>query len=141
MCSWEPVCVSECVPEGSVVFFPRYSPPGLLTRRAARTLADGECWQGPRPHHHTPAASRQSSTQPQGAFLGHMHLTQGAGRQVSLKHTAGALINPCRYTLITTDVDTGSPDCEVANISSVLIHFGPSVTFLGQYLSGIPRGE
>lgn len=119
-----------CVFQRGLLFFSRYSPPGLLTRRAARTLPDGGSWQGPCPRRHTPAASRQSSTQPQGAFLGLQHLTQGAGRQVNPKHTAGAptQVHNDYYT-----VHTGSPDCEVADNSSVIIHFGPSVTFLGQH--------
>ena len=99
MCTWETsVCDWRyCVPEGSVIFA-QHSPPGLLTRSTARTLADGECWQGPGPRCCTPAASRQSSTQLQGGFLGHTHLTRVAGRQVNLKHTAGAIRNTCRDT-------------------------------------------
>lgn len=132
LCVWF-VCVLLCS-RGVCCFFARHSPPGLLTRSTARTLADGECWQGLGPRCRAPAASRQSSTWPQGGFLGHTHLTQGVGRQVNLKHTAWALINTCRHTLITTHVDTGSPDCEVAKTCSDIIHFGPGVTFLGQRL-------
>lgn len=61
--------------------------------------------RGSAPDVHTQAASMQSSTQPQGGFLGHTHLTQVAGKQVNLKHAAGAIINTCRHTLITTHVD------------------------------------
>lgn len=61
---------------------------GLPARSNVRTLADGGVLAAARP---TPAASGQSRTQPRGGFLGHAHLTQSSGRQVGLKHTAGAI--------------------------------------------------
>lgn len=127
------VCVLLCS-RGVCCFCSTPSACTRLTRSTARTLADGECWQGLGLRCRTPTASRPNSTQPRGGFSGHTHLTQGAGRQVNLKHTAGPLINTWRHTLIATHADTGSPDYEVAKTCSVIIHFGLGVTFLGQDL-------
>lgn len=95
-------CVCYCVPEGSVVFTLRLdSSQGALQGRWQMASVG----RGSVPGADTPAASRQSIPKPQGGFLGHTHLTQGADRQVNLKHTAGALTNTCRHTLISTHVD------------------------------------
>ena len=126
------VCVCLCVClcatvsyQRSLLFFARQPPPGLLTRRATRTLADGKRWQGLGPQCRTPAASRQSSTQPPrgGGHSGRTHSTQRAGRQVSLKHAAGTLTSTCEDTPATTQLYTGAPDREVAKICGVIIHF------------------
>lgn len=74
---------------------------GLLTRSAVQghwqmVSAGWVSW----PRRHSPAASGQSSTQLQGGCLGHTHLqTQGAGRQVNLKHTCKSMVlHNCCYT-------------------------------------------
>ena len=107
---WTCWCVCRCVPEESVVCAPRAG--GLRARWQMASAGRGSL---PR----TPAASRQSGTRPHGGFLGHAHLTQGAGRQVSFKHSAGSPTNTCTRWVLHTHTHTHTPasarpDCAVA---------------------------
>lgn len=123
-------------------FCARHPPPGLLTRRAARTLADGEIWRGlgpPVPYTSCQQAEQLSAT---GRLFGPHTLDIRSWHTGQLStHCRGIYEHLQTHTPISAHVAIGRPDCEGAKTCAVIIHFGSGdFSGPGAVESGFPQG-